>query len=123
MIGELGYTLIAVIVLEYTMVGVSLFRGRSGISDDATMEQAFAILEASLKRSRPDLPDGFTWHEALSKLQSSSRRSQSLDWDEIEDTLKKYEAFRYGGLNYENPDVRSVIRLVRRVEREERFAR
>ena len=123
MIGEFEYAMIAVIVAEYAMVGISLFRGRSRISDDATLEQAFAILEASLKRSHPDLHDGFTWREALFKIQSSSHRSQSLDWDEIEDTLKKYEAFRYGGLNYENSDVRSVIRLVRRLEREGRFAR
>lgn len=118
MIGGFEFALIAVIIMEYAMIGVSLLRGRTIIADDASMEQAFAILEASLKRFYPELPDGFTWREALSKIQSSSTRTQNLDWYEIEDTLKRYEAFRYGGINYENPNVRSVIRLVRRLERE-----
>lgn len=121
MIGGFQLALIAVIILEYALIGVSLLRGRTKISDDTTLEQAFAILEASLKRSYPELPAGFTWREALSKIQSSSTRTRDLDWDEIRDTFNRYEAFRYGGMNYENPDLRSVIRLLRRLEREQRF--
>ncbi len=79
------------------------------------ISEAFAILEKSLHNAFPDLPEGFTWKEVVSRLKSLG--ITKLDWWEIENTLKKYEAFRYGGIEYSNINVQSILRLANSLPR------
>ncbi len=113
MLNEIDYALIALIVVEYALVPISLFRKNTKIPDSLSLEEAFGMLESSIKRKYPGLPGGFSWKEAMARIKSSSRGYQKLDWNDIESTLKKYEAFRYGGLNYPETDIQSVLRLAR----------
>jgi len=45
-----------------------------------------------------------------------------LDWFEIENTFKKYEDFRYGGLEYRNANVNAILNLAAELPRGERSA-
>jgi hypothetical protein len=117
MLSEIEYALTALIVLEYVLLPISLLRSKSKFPENLTLEGAFNILESSIKRKYPELPVGFTWREAMAKIRSSSQGYRNLDWGEIESTLKKYEAFRYGGSNYPEADIRSVLKLSRVLER------
>ena len=88
-------------------------KARAAIKD---IGEAFQLLETSLHETFPDLPQGFTWNEAFVRLKSLGL-SRELDWWEIENTLKKYEAFRYGGIEYSTINVPSILRLANSLPR------
>jgi hypothetical protein len=117
MLSEIDYALIALIVLEYALLPISLVRSKSKFPENLSLEEAFETLESTIKRKYPELHEGFTWKEAMAKIKSSSQGYRKLDWSEIESTLKKYEEFRYGGLNYPQVNIRSVLKLSRVLER------
>jgi hypothetical protein len=66
------------------------------------------VLERSLMRAFPDLPVGYTWGEVMAKVKSLHLE---LDWFEIENTFRKYQDFRYGGIAYKNANVDAILRL------------
>jgi hypothetical protein len=122
LIGELDYVAIGVILIEYLMITVHLLQRRNAVPSDVSLRDAFIILERCLRQAYPDLPEGFTWKEAISKIKSSSG-DEKTDWGEIDALLEKYEAFRYGGLDYQSTDVKIVLRLAKRLERRKGLAR
>jgi len=83
-----------------------------------SVEDAFAVLEKALRASYPDLPEGFTWNEVLTRLKSSK---QDLSWREIDQTLRKYEAYRYGGVACPDINVSAVLRLAQSLPKGERY--
>jgi len=46
----------------------------------------------------------------------------NLDWWEIESTFKKYEDFRYGGIEYKNANPKVVLKLALSLPKGEKFA-
>ena len=45
-----------------------------------------------------------------------------LDWFEIESTFRKYEDYRYGGMEYRNANVDAIMRLASALPRGEKSA-
>ena len=108
-------------VLVYVLVVVGAIKERSRkLPSDPTIEEAFRILESSLKMSFPDLPEGYTWKEVMNRLRTLNLET---DWYEIENTFRKYEDYRYGGIEYKNANAKAVLKLAMSLPRGERFAR
>jgi hypothetical protein len=115
------YLLIALNILVYVVLAIGIVRNRRDrLPKNPTVEDAFKYLELSLGRAFPDLPPGFTWKEAISKLKMLNLE---LDWVEIENTFKKYEDYRYGGIQYKDANVVAIMRLASRLPRGEEIAR
>jgi len=108
--------------LIYLLLLVGIVRVRSRrIPKNLTVEQAFKILESSLKNSFPDLPEGYTWREVMFRLRALNPERE--DWFEIENTFRKYEDYRYGGMEYRNVNAQAVLKLALSLPRGEKFAR
>jgi len=90
----------------YVLLLVNVFHGRRQRAAATNLAEAFRDLEAALKAAVPDLPAGFTWEEAVSRL-----KDRQVDSKAIEDALRKYEAYRYGGLPMPDSDYREVVRV------------
>lgn len=111
------YLLLASNVLVYILLAAGIVRGRSGrLPRNPSVEDAFRVLELSLNRTFPDLPPGFTWNEVMNKVKSLNL---NLDWYEIESTFKKYEDYRYGGIQYKNANVDAILKLAAELHRGE----
>lgn len=123
MMSLLDYALIVVIVVECIFAGLSLLRREPELPTDVSLEQAFDELELSIKQSYPTLPEGYTWKEVLLKLKRDYGKQSTIDWPEIEDTLKRYESFRYGGIKFESGDTRPILRVARMLRRREWIVR
>jgi peptide/nickel transport system permease protein len=87
-------------ITKDTPVGKEVYGG--GITE------AFGLLELAIAESFPDLPKGYTWSEALARLKATTI---DTDWVVIETTVKKYEAFKYGGCNPQEVDTRLITEL------------
>ena len=106
--------------MVYVMLAIGIVKSRqNALPKNPTVEDAFRILESSLYRSFPDLPPGFTWNEVMSKVKSLNL---DLDWFEIESTFRKYEDFRYGGIEYRNANVDAILNLAAKLHRGESSA-
>jgi len=102
------------------MLLVGIVKGRqNALPKNPTVEDAFRILESSIYKSFPDLPAGFTWSEVMHRVKSLSL---NLDWFEIESTFRKYEDFRYGGIEYRNANVNAILQLAAELPRGESSA-
>ena len=114
------YLLVGTNIVVYILLAVGIVKSRRNrLPKNPTVEDAFRILEASLYRTFPNLPPGFTWNEVMTKVKSLNLE---LDWFEIENTFKKYEDFRYGGLEYRNANVNAILNLAAELPRGERSA-
>src|SRR6202161_4719210 len=96
----LGGLLILNIALYTPLVFATLRRRQHRVAATNLVE-AFNGLELALKSAVPDLPAGFTWEEALTRLKSSGVKTEAM-----EDALKSYEAYRYGGAPLPDLDYR-----------------
>ncbi len=115
------YVLIVLNIGVYVMLAIGIIRNRKDSPPkNPTVEEAFRYLEISLNRAFPDLPAGFTWNEVISKLKMLNLQ---LDWLDIESTFKKYEDFRYGGIQYKNANVDAILRLASSLPRGGEIAR
>jgi hypothetical protein len=93
----------------YFGLAAGIIRSRKyRIPSNPTVEDAFRVLERSLGRAFPDLPSGYTWGEVMDRLKTLHLE---LDWWEIENTFRKYQEFRYGGIAYKNANVDAILRL------------
>lgn len=117
---ELEYLLVAANLAAYAMVALALMRKEEKIPTNVTLEQAFGMLEETLANSYPSLKDGYTWEEALEKLKSAKPPIGQIDWLDLEKILKRYEAFRYGGVEYGDVNANSVLQLSRKLKRREK---
>lgn len=123
MISVLDYALIAVILAECAVAAMLLLRKEPDPPANVSLEEAFHTLELSIKQSYPNLLDGYTWKEALIKINADHPYQRKIKWAEVEDTLKKYEAFRYGGITFQKSDSRPILRLSRLLRRREWIVR
>ena len=104
-------------IAVYAMLVIGIMRNRkTTLPKNPTVEDAFRFLEIALDSAFPNLPAGFTWNEIISKLKFLSL---DLDWYEIEMTVKKYEDYRYGGIQYKNANVEAILRLAYSLRRGE----
>jgi hypothetical protein len=99
-------------------VGIVKIR-QNALPKNPTVEDAFRILESSINKSFPDLPPGYTWNEVMHRVKSLNL---NLDWFEIESTFRKYEDFRYGGIEYRNANVNAILHLAAELPRGENSA-
>lgn len=120
MITILDYALVLANGVVYAFIAVALLiRRKSKPLEGVTLEESFRILETELGKAYPDLGNGYTWQEIVQRLRTSNSGISETEWSEIENVLKKYEAFRYGGVNYGDVDPHSVVMLARRLPRGE----
>jgi len=90
----------------YALLLVNVYRGRKQKVVAGNLAEAFRTLESALKIGVPDLPAGFTWEEAVARL-----KVKEVDSKAIEDALKSYEAYRYGGLPLPDSDYKEIVRV------------
>ena len=90
--GELLVALVALDVLLYAPLALALLRRRTRRVKAKNLAEAFKGLERALKQAVPDLPAGFTWGEAVARLRSAGVPTKGM-----ENALKGYENYRYGG--------------------------
>jgi hypothetical protein len=101
--------LVALLVLNtllYVPLIFAAVRRRRQKVNASDLADAFSGLELALKEAVPDLPVGFTWEEAVARLRSSGVQTKGM-----EDALRSYEEYRYGGLPLPDLDFREVVRL------------
>jgi len=101
--------LVALLVLNillYVPLVFAAVRRRRQKVNASNLADAFTGLELALKEAVPDLPAGFTWEEAVARLRSSGVQTKGM-----EDALKGYEEYRYGGLPLPDLDFREVVKL------------
>jgi hypothetical protein len=84
--------LAAVNVVLYVALVLTVQSGRARRVRAENLAEAFKGLEVALKQAVPDLPDGFTWGDAVARL-----RSAGIPTNGMENALKGYEEYRYGG--------------------------
>ncbi|HUI00909.1 MAG TPA: DUF4129 domain-containing protein [Nitrososphaerales archaeon] len=96
--------LLALDALLYFTLASALLSRRGRRVNAKNLAEAFKALEAALKQAVPDLPDGFTWGEALERL-----RSAGVETDGMENALKGYERYRYGGRPLPDVDYHEVV--------------
>lgn len=97
--------LVVNVLLYIPLVWTALGRRRRKVKA-SNLADAFGGLEAALKEAVPDLPAGFTWEEAVSRLKSSGVKTEGM-----EEALRRYEEYRYGGLPLPELDFREVLRV------------
>ena len=81
------------------LVFLALSKKSKEFPKDVTLDQAFKILEGALKQSYPELQEGYTWREVMFRLKSTNQYIGKIDWTDIKNILKKYEAITYGGID------------------------
>ncbi|MDG6905724.1 MAG: hypothetical protein JRN20_08070 [Nitrososphaerota archaeon] len=114
------YYLVIVNLIVYSLLVLVLWRPTNEIPENLTLEQAFAFLEDYLKRYYPSLKEGYTWQEVVSNLKSASPAINQIDWGILEESLNRYEAFKYGGISYGRVDTSMVIRLAQKLKKREK---
>ena len=113
-----GLILLNAVIYFFLILGLTRIRRRN-IRDVRNIEDAFALLEDCLSTSFPDLPEGFTWKEAIYRLKKLEMKA---DWQDVENALRKYEAYRYGGIRNSDIHIQSVVKLARNLPRGQTFA-
>jgi len=101
--------LVALLVLNillYVPLVYAAMRRRRQRVNASNLADAFSGLELALKEAVPDLPSGFTWEEAVARLKSSGVQTKGM-----EEALRSYEEYRYGGLPLPDLDFREVVKL------------
>jgi hypothetical protein len=96
--------MLAVNVVLYVALVLTVQSGRGRRVNAENLADAFKGLEVALKRAVPDLPEGFTWGDAVARL-----RSAGIQTNGMEDALKGYEAYRYGGTPLPDVDFHEVV--------------
>ncbi len=77
----------------------------------------FEALGQALRERFPDLPAGFTLREGLARARALT---PELDWNEIDDALRAYEDYRYGGLPKTGAVVPALAGLISALRRSPR---
>ena len=90
----------------YAPLVFTVFRRRRRKVNASNLADAFNGLELALKEAVPDLPPGFTWEEAIGRLRASGVQTKGM-----EEALKSYEEYRYGGLPLPDLDFREVVKV------------
>lgn len=97
----LGLNVVLYIPLFWTALGRRRRRVKA-----SNLADAFSGLELALKDAVPDLPAGFTWEQAVVRLRSSGVQTQGM-----EDALRGYEEYRYGGVPMPDVDFHEVVKV------------
>jgi hypothetical protein len=90
-------------------VALAVWRARRGAMP-ADTRAAFGLLESALRHAFPDLPEGFTWREGLGMAKT---KGLDIRWDEIDESLRRYEAYRYGQGPPLEPPRPEMLKLVK----------
>jgi hypothetical protein len=96
--------MLAVNVVLYVALVFTVLSGRARRVNAENLAEAFKGLEVALMQAVPDLPDGFTWGDAVARL-----RSAGIQTNGMENALKGYEEYRYGGTPLPNVDFHEVV--------------
>ena len=104
--GELILALLALDVILYAALAIAILKRRMRRVSAKNLAQAFKSLELALKQAVPDLPAGFTWGEAVARLRSAGVKTNGM-----ENALKGYEDYRYGGTPLPDLDFLEVVKV------------
>ena len=76
----------------------------------ASPAEAFTFFETSYKELFPQDQDGFTWGEAITKANNLAKL-KDFEWDQVQKSLRDYEAFRYGGIETQQIETYPILKL------------
>jgi hypothetical protein len=100
-------------VLAAAVAGVLALRGVRARKVE-NLAEAFGTLERSIAVGAPWLPQGSTWGETFERLKGEGVEA---DWSKMRETLKAYEAFRFGGRPDPVEGKEEVAGLATRIQR------
>ena len=104
--GELIVALLALDVVLYAALVMAILKRRTRRVSAKNLADAFKGLETALKQAAPDLPAGFTWGDAVARLKSAGLQTNGM-----ENALKGYEDYRYGGTPLPDLDFHEVVKV------------
>jgi hypothetical protein len=110
----LEYALLSADAAIYALLAFQLLASRRNRALPDGMSGAFAALAAEIKRSMPTVPPGFTWGEALGAIR---KLRLDLDWSAVEEGVRQYELYRYGGREEPKTGYSEIARLARALRR------
>ena len=103
------YSLGVLNIVLYVMLIIGYIKSRKpSIPEVSNINEAFEILENSFRKSFSDLPNGFTWAEAISRAKALELK---VNWKEVDNMVKKYEAYRYGDIDPGRVNPREILKL------------
>lgn len=116
MLDALGYLLVSSNVGLYALLAAQLLgSGRAGAPGRATgVAEAFALLGTEIRRTVPGIPSGFTWEEGV---EGARRLKIKVDWPRVEEAVRRYEEYRYGGKEEPVGGYEEIGRLARELRR------
>ncbi|MHB1907573.1 MAG: hypothetical protein ACYCQJ_01730 [Nitrososphaerales archaeon] len=105
------YGLAAVNIVLYIVLIEAYLRNRRAfrIPKVSSAKQAFDYFESSYVAIFPQEQDGFTWGDALARARSLSLAG--VDWESVENSVRQYEAYRYGGVETQNIDTYPIMKV------------
>ena len=107
----LDYGLVAVDAALYALLIVQLKSGQEGRRGNPMgVVEAFALLGAEIRRSMPSMPPGFTWEEAIVEAR---KLEVDVDWPRVDEAVRSYEGYRYGGKEAPVAGYEEIRRLAR----------
>jgi hypothetical protein len=104
--GDLIVALLALNIVLYAALAVAVLKRRMRRVSAKNLAEAFKGLEMALKQAVPDLPAGFTWGDAVARLRSAGVQTSGM-----ENALKGYEDYRYGGTPLPDLDFHEVVKV------------
>jgi hypothetical protein len=104
--GDLIVALLALNVVLYATLAIAILKRRMSRVSAKNLAEAFRGLEIALRQAVPELPAGFTWGEAVARL-----RSAGVQTNGMENALKGYEEYRYGGTPLPDLDFHEVVKV------------
>ncbi len=114
------YALLFANAALYALIIFGVFKRPYSKLEVSTVAEAFRLLETALREKFPEMPVGFTWREAMGRMKVMN---PEIDWKSLENVLKGYEAYRYGGFEPLTTDPGEVLRLASVLGKGARFVR
>jgi len=115
MTGWTAYLFVGANIALYALLALQLVRSRLQAPTRAeTIGEAFALFGVEIRRSVPSIPPGFTWEEAVAQAR---KLSLAVDWPKLDEAVRTYEGYRYGGAGEPRAGYEEVSRLARELRR------
>lgn len=105
------YGLVALDIVLYIVLIEGYFRNKRAfrIPKVSSAKEAFDYFESSYMAVFPQEQDGFTWGDALARSRTLSLAG--VDWESVENSIRQYEAYRYGGVETQKIDTYPIIKV------------
>lgn len=99
-----------VVLYFFVIQGYLRYRRLFEIPKISNPAEAFAYFERTYKELFPQEQDGFTWGEAIMRANNVAKL-KDVEWQKVQESLKQYEAERYGGIEGVQIDPFPILKL------------